>query len=795
MPCNYRRIVTWLLLYRVDCSFNCNIFRYFAYPCSVNSHLNPYHRIMNTHARTAARILSTVTLLFAICGITLAQRPAYGKMSSWIREIVGKQFAPNHPSSSPGLPSQSAAARGSICAFVRIDGDSQTLFSRYGISSLAHWGNIHIADIPLAQLAPLSLEKQVRRIEAHRSHSVSNDSCAIHLEATQAWAGTNLPQPYTGNGVVVGVMDIGFDLTHPNFYSHDMSRYRIRRFWDQLSSDTVGSGLYVGRDWQDEHSILATARSTDGTIATHGTHTLGTAAGSGFGSIYRGMAYDADICLVSNAVSNNVGLIDSTQLYKFTYATDALGFKYIFDYAQALGKSCVISFSEGSAQDFHGDDQLYYQVLDSLTGPGRIIVAAAGNDAIMPTYIYKERGRERAGNFIFSLGKEVMSVLKSKDAFDIRLTLYQQWNSTDTTRIVHQMSSQSILSAPDSTRTDTLAADNVMHTITIMAYPSCYDPTDVCYDVMVRSANDGVGVQQPISIEITGVEAEVELFRQSGYLYPNPLAPALSDGQATHCINSPSSAPSVISVGATGYRKGAYNYLGQWGETDYATGGLRSYYSSVGPTLDGRMKPEVMAPGSNVISSYSSFYIEANPTARDVLEDVEHFTFNNRTYGWNRNTGTSMACPAAAGVIALWLEACPTLTPQQVKDIIARTSSHPDPTLAYPNHLYGYGQINAYRGLLHITNADRIDALDANPLDIGLTLHDGGGLQLRFPAATTSESLLTIYSTSGTMHGRYTIPAGTSVYDISLAHLQKGIYALQLRSEKGGSGSALIRKR
>ena len=60
-------------------------------------------------------------------------------------------------------------------------------------------------------------------------------------------------------------------------------------------------------------------------------NTLGIAAGCGYDSPYRGMAYESDICLVSNAVSDDEQFIDSTDYYKYTYATDALGFKYIMD--------------------------------------------------------------------------------------------------------------------------------------------------------------------------------------------------------------------------------------------------------------------------------------------------------------------------------------------------------------------------------------------------------------------------------------------------------------------------------
>ena len=88
-------------------------------------------------------------------------------------------------------------------------------------------------------------------------------------------------------GVVVGVQDIGFDLTHPTFYTRDMSRYRIQALWDHLSPDTIGSPYYVGRDYRGEEALLQLGCPYDGNVQTHGTHTAGIAAGSGFDSPLR----------------------------------------------------------------------------------------------------------------------------------------------------------------------------------------------------------------------------------------------------------------------------------------------------------------------------------------------------------------------------------------------------------------------------------------------------------------------------------------------------------------------------
>ena len=330
-------------------------------------------------------------LICLVCALGVlrsgAQRPVFEKMSSLVRELALR----DHVSQKKVFGKKSSPR---ICAFVRMDSEGERAFGENGCRVLAQVGDIYIADIPVHRLSALSRHAGVKRIEANRSHSLVMDSTAIHLNTQPVYEGTNLPQAYTGEGVVMGVVDVGFDVTHPNFFDSTASRYRIKRFWDQLSTDTVGSALYVGADYTTEEAIRGYAHSRDGLIQTHGTHTLGIAAGSGYDSPYRGMAYESDICIVNNAVSSDIALIDSADIYKYTYATDALAYKYIFDYAASVGKPCVVSFSEGSSQDFRGDDQLFYEMIENLTGPGRIFVAAAGNDGGRKTYFRKPQGTE-----------------------------------------------------------------------------------------------------------------------------------------------------------------------------------------------------------------------------------------------------------------------------------------------------------------------------------------------------------------------------------------------------------------
>ena len=489
------------------------------------------------------RLIIYLLLIFTSLSIR-AQRPRYEKMSLFVREAMASALVTKQLTRSQG-------DNRLLTAFVRIDGNSAEILRQYGCKELARVGDISIAAIPLNKLGALSCGKQVIRIETGRRCSIQMDTTRLVVNAETVYSGEGLSQNYTGRGVVVGVQDIGFDLTHPNFYSTDMSRYRIKAMWDQLSRDTIGSALYVGRDYVGEDALLQLGHPVDGETQTHGTHTAGIAAGSGAEgngvlSPYQGMACDADLVLVDNA-ADNVSLIDPKDYYKYTYATDALGFKYIFDYAKRMNQPCVINFSEGSSQDFHGYDQLYYELLAKLVGPGRIIVSSAGNDGARNTYIHKTVEQERAGAFIMSREKHFSCTAKSKQAFTFRVSIYN--NVTSPTKI--DVLTTDVCSARDSLLTDSLLVGGKKYIWRVLAYPNSYDASETAYDFQLSSPSK-VGDNPQVSLQVMGRGTDVELFRMSGYMFQHTLDPVLNAGDSRYTIFSPSSSPDVICVGSTG---------------------------------------------------------------------------------------------------------------------------------------------------------------------------------------------------------------------------------------------------
>ncbi|MDE5979705.1 MAG: S8 family serine peptidase, partial [Muribaculaceae bacterium] len=117
-------------------------------------------------------------------------------------------------------------------------------------------------------------------------------------------------------------------------------------------------------------------------------------------------------------------------------------------------------------------------------------------------------------------------------------------------------------------------------------------------------------------------------------------------------------------------------------------------YSNVGPTVDGRMKPDIAAPGSLIVSAFNG--------TNSQTEQVAAREWNGKTYYYGVYQGTSMASPHVAGIVATWLQACPTLTPDNLREIFAATARHDEFTGDTPGNTWGYGKIDAYAGLVYV---------------------------------------------------------------------------------------------
>ena len=214
-------------------------------------------------------------------------------------------------------------------------------------------------------------------------------------------------------------------------------------------------------------------------------------------------------------------------------------------------------------------------------------------------------------------------------------------------------------------------------------------------------------------------------------------------------------------------------------------------FSSRGPTFDERIKPDVVAPGLNISAAYNSYVTTTESLRKELTDQVN---WNGKTYYYTAQSGTSMASPVVAGAVALWLQAKPDLTPADVLDVIAHTSTMPEASMDYPNNTYGYGQIDVYKGLLYVLNLETAisQLADHQPQQATFRLV-GRTLYVDYTApdapSVNARRELTVYSLDGKPVARsYNTDA------IDLTTLPAGVYAVQLTTgQRETTGSTLIR--
>ena len=184
-----------------------------------------------------------------------------------------------------------------------------------------------------------------------------------------------------------------------------------------------------------------------------------------------------------------------------------------------MGKPCVINFSEGSMQDFWGYDVLYYEMLRRISGPGRIIVSAAGNYGAQKNWFRKTSGEPFAGTFLRFSTHDGLVTLKGDRDFTLRLVAYEN-EERDTI----QLSTADIVMQADSVVYGRLKTSYDSLQVTIEAYPSCYIAGETCYDITFKSSHN-VGARPLLSLEVLGEEADVEAYRMGGIFYEHAFNP------------------------------------------------------------------------------------------------------------------------------------------------------------------------------------------------------------------------------------------------------------------------------
>ncbi len=510
----------------------------------------------------------------------------------------------------------------------------------------------------------------------------------------KARSGQSLTQPYTGKGVMIGIFDNGFDPNHAMFLDKNgKSRFKVIVKKDgTLKTDSAYIASY----------------KSDYTYSTHATHVSGIAAGCYKGDNFEieGVAPEADLAM---------GPIMQS-------ASELVALKNLAEYCKENGQRLVTNMSYGTTVGPHDGSDLYSQALNELIKEYDIVACnSAGNcgdKLLVQKHAFTSSTDEMKAIFDFNKSyNRINSYITTNNSSPINMDIIVTSISDKCQTIIGRYPAIVNGEAQSLTIND----DLISSTNITLAKETIHDQLAgyamTCSYVTTQSSNYRIGY-----IITSAKGQQVTVYNDNGYPF-NTSFPGYTQGLTSNgTANSTSSASEMLVVGSyittpsytnlSGTTSTIANGDGKWGTQE----GEVAYSSSYGTRYDGTEWPCVVAPGAYIVSAFNRYYkTQTKVTNTD--------TYNNATYNFCAMSGTSMASPYMAGVAALWLEANPKLTHEQIKAIAQKTADV-DEYCGEANHFYsqgkqaGAGKVNALTGIEYILSEMEADApLDTLTLD------------------------------------------------------------------------------
>ena len=691
--------------------------------------------IMKTFSRWSLSII----LLLGVTAVTAQSFKLSGNLREMLAENSGnaasRRFADNQSCIRLIMKVTEVQQMASVC-------------DDYGMQMVTDLGHIAVVDVPVSKIVKAANDPRVVRMEKEGGFHYCLDEARKAVNVNPLTSGQSpLPQAYTGKGIIVGVIDGGIQYNHPTFLDAN-GMPRFRKIWD-----------FDDKDGQQEPVVLTNATdilarkysysSCNGIGATnHGSHVAAIATGSGR---YLGMAPESDI-LFSDAAINPISE-RGYELYSDFLLTSA---KNMTDYATEHQQPIVINISLGNNLGFSTEVKLLQEAFGLLTGPGRIIVAANGNEGnTEESKSYFHSGSNLTESIIFNGQTLPMSydiIWKTGGSLSFSLDIMTGVRSNTETFSTSQLT------------------DGMLPAVEREAYKMSFlqldDAPDGKHIYKLRFIPKDVDLDFSVKASVTAEQSFEAFCKMLNIISADPADGCTISNAYTSAV--PGIFPNVVAVG------NFCNRVLPNGVEDEV--GVMNTSSSWGPTWDGRNKPDVSAPGS--IISAGNYY---NPNNVDEVIENYDIAGSDAKETWTCQSGSSQASPTVAGIVALWLQAKPDLSPDDVFSIIKKTSHAIEPI---PNNHSGAGVIDAYAGMLEVLGlSTSVPTLSSHqPENVTFRLAD----DVLYADGADDGTPVTVYSLSGTVLLKATVQQGC----IALNGLQRGVYAIQF----GTSGSTLIRK-
>lgn len=573
-------------------------------------------------------------------------------------------------------------------------------------------GDIASIVIPANKLALFMSNPEIKKLEA-RSHSVKamNDSMLVVNNVTGVHDGNSpLPQGYDGDGIVMGVIDAGIDVTHPDFQD-TLGKTRIKWLWDQKLADSANTPqpYGYGQEWSAAQidSGLATAHN-GGYEYGHGNYVAGIAAGNG-NAILR------DTALYDSLIQNNIVAPDFRRFMGVAPKADIVfvafdfpgnhmdamvdAVDYIFKKADALGKPCVINASLGEYYGSHDGEDLQAQLIKNMLNaqPGRVIVAAAGNAGGYAFHVQTEVANNDSaftwasnGNGVFfelwgdSLNMKNLSFSVGADIFVANTSHNFRGRSKNY---------QTIYSNFQTLAYDTIYNANGDRIATVLSYS---DVQGGAYFMQYLITPDSTSYYYRIQAKGDGKFDSWNFDYVSGNLPPSGTNPEMNKYSLPNItqtmVSSYQCLDDVITVANFVNKKQWYDVTNTLQVDNAVTSGDIASNSSVGPTRDGRIKPDIAASGANIFSCV---------VMAERANYIANYPGEMAIGGYHtRGGGTSASSPVVAGVAALYLQKNPNSTAMDVKNAIISCPKQDAFTGSnLPNNVWGYGKVDAFEAV------------------------------------------------------------------------------------------------
>ena len=504
------------------------------------------------------------------------------------------------------------------------------------------FGGYAIVSIPENYIPTLSEMPEIEYIEKPKNlvlslYEARAASCITPVQ--------NPPLSLDGSGVLVGIVDSGIDIFHPDFRNEDGTT-RIRELWDQTVPNETESFFNRGRIFTSEDINRALAENDRSfpsrDLSGHGTHVAGIAAGNGRASQGRqkGVAPASSLLIVKLGNVFPEGFPRTTELM--------LGMEYCVRRSIEWQLPPALNISFGNSYGSHDGTSLLETYIDNLAGLGRTTICiGSGNEG--------NKGRHTSGTLNAAQTTQIeLAVAPSETS--LNLQIWKNYVDTFRIRLLAPSGNDIFLTARSpGVHNDILDSTQLLW---YLGEPSPYSTSQEIYLEMLPIPGNtyiqgGIWKFQLIPENI--VDGSYNLWLPSGNSI-NPDTRFLVPIENT-TLTIPSTASAPISVAA-------YN-----SNTD-----TFAPFSGQGYTGLSLAKPDIAAPGVDILSTAPGG-------------------------GYTRNTGTSMATPFVTGSAALLMQygivqnRDPYLYGQKVKAYLQRGARHIPAEKNYPSPMIGWGAL------------------------------------------------------------------------------------------------------